>query len=187
MKKQNVKTVLNRLYVYIPLALIAILQNMLHESLHFLTARLFGESVLEVRLLTNGWLTSKVVYAIPMEQRTESYWLIIAWLPAIVTTLIGFIVYFNRARLITPFAPLNLGIWYVGALFMTIDPVYFGLLSWFMERSDINAAELFGWSAIPFQVIALLVSVAAIRLVLSWQQEARSSLHRYRLHGLETS
>jgi hypothetical protein len=70
---------------------------------------------------------------------------------------------------------------------MTIDPVYFGLLSWFMERSDINAAELFGWSAIPFQVIALLVSVAAIRLVLSWQQEARSSLHRYRLHGLETS
>jgi hypothetical protein len=181
-----VKIFLNRLYVYIPLALVAILQNTTHEFLHYITARIFGENVLEFRLLTNGWLTSQVIYATPMEQRIEFHWLAIAWLPAIVTTLIGFIVYVNRARLITPFAPLNLGIWYVGTLFMTIDPVYFGILSWFMERSDVNAAEIFGWSAVPFQIIALLVSVAAIRLVLNWRQEARSDLHRYRLHSLET-
>jgi hypothetical protein len=179
------KTIFNRLYVYVPLMLVAVLQNSIHESIHYVTARMFGENVLEFRLLTNGWLTSQVVYATPMEQRSEFHWLAIAWSPAIVTTLIGFIVYVNRARLITPFAPLNLGIWYVGVLFMTIDPVYFGILSWFMERSDVNAAEIFGWSAVPFQIIALLVSVAAIRLVLNWRQEARSDLHRYRLSTME--
>jgi hypothetical protein len=180
------KTILNRLYVYVPLMLAAVLQNIIHESLHYAAARMFGENVLEFRLLTNGWLTSQVIYATPMEQRTEFHWLVIAWLPAIVTTLIGFSVYANRARLITAFAPLNLGIWYVGALFMTIDPVYFGVLSWFMKRSDVNAADIFGWSAVPFQIIALLVGVAAIRLVLNWRQEARSDLHRYRLHSLES-
>ena len=179
------KIFLNRLYVYIPLALVAILQNTIHEFLHYITARIFGESILEFRLLTNGWLTSQVIYATPMEKRTEFYWLAIAWLPAIVTTLIGFIVYFNRARLITNSAPLNLGIWYVGALFMTIDPVYFGVLSWFMERSDVNAAEILGWSAAPFQIIALLVSVVAIRLVLNWRQEARTDLHSYRIPRME--
>jgi hypothetical protein len=181
------KTIFNRLYVYVPLMLAAVVQNMIHESLHYVTARMFGENVLEFRLLTNGWLTSQVIYATPMEQRTEFYWLAIAWLPAIITTLIGFIVYFNRARLVTPFAPLNLGIWYVGALFMTIDPVYFGILSWFMERSDVNAVEIFGWSAVPFRIMALLVSAVAIRLVLNWRQEARSDLACYRLHSLETS
>lgn len=177
------KTILSRLYVYFVLMLAALLQNLTHESMHYAAARIFGEKVLEFRLLTNGWLTSQVIYATPMEQRAESYWLAIAWLPAILTTLIGFVVYLNRARWITTFAPLNLGIWYVGALFMTIDPVYFGILSWFMERSDVNAAEIMGWSAAPVQALALLVSVAAIRLVLHWRQEARSHLDRYRLHS----
>lgn len=181
------KTILNRLYVYLTLALVAIFQNILHESLHYATARMFGEKVLEFRMLTNGWLTSQVIYTTPMEQRAEVYWLVIAWLPAIVTTLIGFIVYFNRARLVTSLAPLNLGIWYVGVLFMTIDPVYFGILSWFMKRSDVNAAEILGWSTVPFQIIGLLVAVVAIRLALSWRQEARFELDRYRLPGVESS
>lgn len=177
------KMILNRLYVYIPLALVAVLQNVIHEFLHYVTARMFGENILEFRLLTNGWLTSQVIYATPMEQRTETYWLVIAWLPAILTTLIGFIVYFNRTYVVTSLAPLNLGIWYVGVLFMTIDPVYFGILSWFMERSDVNAAEILGWSAVPFQIIGLLVSVVAIRLALNWRQEVRLELDRYRLPG----
>ncbi len=180
------KTILNRLYVYATLALVAVLQNTIHESLHYLAARMFGEKILEFRLLTNGWLTSQVIYATPMEQRAEAYWLLIAWLPAIVTTLIGFVVYANRSRLITRWAPLNLGIWYVGALFMTIDPIYFGVLSWFMGRSDVNAAEILGWSAIPFQIAALLVSIFAIKLVLDWRQEARTNLHRYHISSMET-
>jgi hypothetical protein len=181
-----VKLILSRVYVYIPLALVALLQNVIHESLHYITAGAFGETILEFRLLTNGWLTSQVIYATPMEGRTGFYWLVIAWLPAIVTTGIGFMVYANRARLLTRWAPLNLGIWYIGILFMTIDPLYFGVLSWFMERSDVNAAEILGWSPIPFQVLGLLVSMFAIRLVLSWRQEARADLHRYRLQSLET-
>lgn len=180
------KTILDRLYVYATLAFVAVLQNTIHETLHYMTARLFGETILEFRLLTNGWLTSQVIYATPMEQRTGFYWLVIAWLPALVTTLIGFLVYANRSRWITSWAPLNLGIWYVGALFMTIDPLYFGVLSWFMERSDVNAAEILGWSAVPFQITALLVSIFAIKLVLNWRQEARTDLHRYRLSSTET-
>lgn len=180
------KTILNRLYVYIPLALVAVLQNTVHESIHYVTARMFGEKVLEFRLLTNGWLTSQVIYASPMEQRTEAYWLVIAWLPAVATTLIGFLVYANRNRWINPWTPLNLVIWYIGVLFMTIDPLYFGVLSWFMERSDVNAAEILGRSMVPFQIIGLLVGAVAIRLVLNWRQEAQTDLHRYRLSGMET-
>lgn len=180
------KMIVSRLYVYVPLALVAVLQNVIHESLHYVTARLFGETVLEFRLLTNGWLTSQVIYATPMEQRTGAYWLVIAWLPAIVTTLIGFLVYANRSRWITSWGPFNLVIWYVGVLFMTIDPLYFGVLSWFMERSDVNAAEILGLSAVPFQFTALLVSMFAIKFVLNWRQEARTDLQRYRISKMET-
>jgi hypothetical protein len=180
------KTILNRLYVYIPLALVAVLQNTVHESIHYVIARMFGENILEFRLLTNGWLTSQVIYASPMEQRTEAYWLVIAWLPAVLTTFIGFLVYANRNRWITSWAPLNLVIWYVGVLFMTIDPLYFGVLSWFMQRSDVNAAEILGWSTVPFKIIGLLVGAIAIRSVLNWRQEAQTDLRRYRLSGMET-
>jgi hypothetical protein len=181
------KLILNRLYIYFPLALAALLQNVVHESLHYITARMFGEGVLEFRLLTNGWLTSQVIYATPMQERTGFYWLVIAWLPAIVTTCIGFILYANRACLLTPWAPLNLGIWYIGVLFMTIDPVYFGVLSWFIQRSDVNAAEIVGWSPVPFQILGLRVSAIGIQLVLNWRQQARTQVQRYRLQSLETS
>lgn len=174
------KTIQNRIYVYIPLILIAILQNSIHESLHYLTARLFGETVLEFRLLTNGWLSSQVIYATPMEQRVGFFWLLIAWLPAIVTTLLGFVVYAIRKRLITPWPFANLGIWYVGVLFMTIDPLYFGALSWFMQRSDVNAAEIVGWPAWPFQLLALLVAGLGTKFVLDWRKEAQTHLETYR-------
>ena len=72
------KIILNRLYVYVPLMLVALLQNTFHESLHYAAARMFGENVLEFRLLTNGWLTSQVIYATPMEMRTGFHWLVIA-------------------------------------------------------------------------------------------------------------
>ena len=71
------KIIQNRIYVYIPLILIALLQNLIHEGLHFLLARAFGEGVLEFRMLTNGWLTSQVIYATPMDARSELHWLAI--------------------------------------------------------------------------------------------------------------
>lgn len=175
------KTILNRLYVYFLWIAVAVFQNVSHESLHFVAARAFGEEVLEFRLLTNGWLTSQVIYATPVEQRSEFYWLVVAWLPAIVTTLIGFLVYFNRARLITRFAPVNLAIWDIGVLFMIIDPLYFGVLSWFFEQSDVNAAAILGLSPIPFRILALIVLAIATRFTLRWRQEARTNLDRYRL------
>lgn len=178
------KTILNRLYVYVPLAMVALLQNFVHESLHYLTARFFGEQILEFRLLTNGWLTSQVIYATSIDQRSGIHWLAIAWLPALVTTLIGLMVYAFRQRLVTSWASLNLFLWYIGALFMTIDPVYFGVLSWFMNRSDVNAAEVVGWPAWPIQVAALAVSIFTVRLVLNWRAEARMELRRYRVSSL---
>lgn len=184
-KLQMRKTILHRLYVFVPLALVAILQNLVHEAIHYGAARIFGEAVLEFRFLTNGWLTSQVIYAAPMEQRVEWYWLVIAWLPAVITTLIGFVVYANRRRWITPWAPLNLVIWYIGALFMTVDPIYFGVLSWLIEGSDVNAAKIFGWSTVPFQIVGLLVSGLAFRMVLRWREESRGSLHQYQLPGME--
>lgn len=174
------KTIQNRLYVYIPLVVVALLQNSLHESLHYLTALLFGENVLEFRLLTNGWLTSQVIYATPMEQRAGFSWLVIAWLPAIVTTLIGFSIYAARKRLLTPWPPLNLGVWYVGVLFMTIDPLYFGALSWFMQRSDVNAAEIVGWPVWPFQILSILIAGLGIKFTLGWRKEAQTHLETYR-------
>ncbi len=174
------KIIQNRLYVYIPLILIAILQNSLHESLHYLAARLFGEGVLEFRLLTNGWLTSQVIYATPMEQRTGFSWLVIAWLPALATTLIGFVIYANRQRLITPWPIANLSLWYVGVLFMTIDPLYFGVISWFMQRSDVNAAVIVGWPVWPVQLFALLVAGLGIKFILNWRKEAQMHLETYR-------
>jgi hypothetical protein len=174
------KAIQNRLYITIPLFLVAILQNTVHEGLHYLTARMFGERVLEFRLLTNGWLTSQVIYATPMDERSGFYWLVIAWLPTIVTTLIGFTVYAARKRLLTPWPLANLGIWYIGVLFMTIDPLYFGVISWLMQRSDVNAAEIMGWPAWPFQILSLLILGLGIKLVISWRKEVQAQLYLYR-------
>jgi len=177
------KIIVNRLYVFVPLALAGLLQNLVHESLHYLAARLCGEAILEFRFLTNGWLTSQVIYATPVEERTGAHWLAIAWLPAIVTTLIGFTLYASRNRWLTPWPPLNLGLWYAGALFMTIDPLYFGVLSWLMRRSDVSAAEIIGWPTWPFQGAALAVAAWSLKLVLSWRREARRHLPHYSLPG----
>lgn len=175
-----VKTILNRLYVYIPFILMALLQNLVHEGLHFLLARVFGEGVTEFRFLTNGWLTSQVVYVTPMEARSGAHWLAIAWGPAVITTLIGYIFYWTRDRWLTKIPVLNLTLWNLGALFMLIDPLYFGVLSWFLGGSDVNAAELVGLPVWPFQLLRLAVLIVSLVLVLKWREQARGNLNRYR-------
>src|SRR5690606_2210310 len=82
-----------RLYFLIPVIMAALLQNAIHESTHYLAARVLNVEVLEFRFLTNGLLTSQVIYAVPVEERIGPHWLVIAWTPAVVTTLIGYLLY----------------------------------------------------------------------------------------------
>lgn len=117
----------NRIYVSLPLILVALFHNVVHESLHFLFASLFGEKVLEFRILTNGWGSSQVIFATPIESRRELYWLGIAWAPAVFTTLVGYLLYWKHETLITAQPLVNLFTGHLGALFMTIDPLYLGV------------------------------------------------------------
>jgi hypothetical protein len=71
--------VCKRLYFLVPAVLVALLQHTIHEGTHYVAARLLGVQVLEFRFLTNGVLTSQVVYATPVAERTGAGWLVIAW------------------------------------------------------------------------------------------------------------
>ncbi|MGD1993677.1 MAG: hypothetical protein PVI59_10825 [Anaerolineae bacterium] len=75
-----------RLYFLGPAVLAALLQHTIHESIHYVAALLLGEPVLEFRFLTNGMLTSQVVYATPVDERVGAHWLAIAWMPAVLVT-----------------------------------------------------------------------------------------------------
>ena len=169
------------LYIYLTLALVAIFHNLVHESMHYILARLSGVGILEFRFLTNGFLTSQVVYATPVDARTGAQWLLIGLGPTAITVLIGYTVYLLRHRLITTWPPLNLAIWYLGALFMTIDPVYIGFLSWFMQGSDANATETVGLPSWPVRIVAMALAVLGVWLVVQWRKEARTQVERYAL------
>jgi len=175
------KPVLKRLYLYIPLIAAALLQNIIHEGVHYGAAWLFGEEILEFRLFTNGWGTSQLVYATPVEQRLDGHWLLIAWLPLLVTILIGYAIYASREKLLTKSPVVNITVWYLGVMFMVIDPLYFGVLSWFFERSDVNAAELIGWPAWPFQLFGLLLLAFGVNFTLHWRAESQTHLEDYQL------
>lgn len=174
------RTLANRLYVYVPLVLVALFQNFVHEGLHYLLAAAFGDGVQAVRLLTNGWGTSQVIFATPAGERIGLHWLAIAWGPAVITTLFGYLVYWQRDRWVTKLPLANLVIWYLGALFMTIDPLYYGALSWFVGGSDVNAAQVAGLPSWPFQLFALGALAINIRLVLMWREQARGTPQLYR-------
>lgn len=175
------KAILKRFYLYIPLIAAALLQNVVHESTHFAAARLFGEEVLEFRLFTNGWGTSQVVFAAPAAQRTAGYWLVIALLPAVVTIIIGLLVYAFRDKLLTKSPAVNIFIWYFGVMFMVIDPVYFGVFSWFIPGSDVDAVSIIGWPAWPLRILGLLVLVIGIVFTLRWRKESQAHLEDYQL------
>lgn len=172
-----------RLYLYLPLAVVAVFQNLVHEGMHAVLAVLTGEGIQAFRFLTNGWLTSQVIYATPSANRTGAHWLLIALGPSVITVLIGLVVYALRNRLLTRWPPLNLTIWYVGALFLTIDPLYLGGLSWFMQGSDVNAVAVTGWPAWAVRLLALAICAGAIWVVLRWRGEARQHVERFSLVG----
>jgi len=115
-----------RLYFVLPAALMALLQHTIHESTHYLAARLLGEPVAEFHFLTGAMLTSRVIYATPVAERVGVQWLVIAWAPALLTTLIGYTLYASRHRWLTGIPLLNAGFWFATVYFLVVDPLYFG-------------------------------------------------------------
>lgn len=103
-----------RLYFLPPAVAAAVLHNVLHESIHYLTATLVDEAVSEFRLFTNGWGISQVVFATSIAERIGARWLFIAWSPAAATVLIGYLLYANRARWLSWRPSLNAAFWYGG-------------------------------------------------------------------------
>jgi len=168
-----------RLYFLIPAALAALMQHMIHETTHFVMARLLGVDVLEFRLLTNGWLSSQVVYATPAAERTGTRWLVIAWAPAILTTLIGYGLYLSRKRWLTDVMMLNAGMWFATAYFLVVDPLYFAVLAPFFGGGDVGAAAAVGWPRWPVHVVAAFVFLLNLRLVYELRQEAKTEPERY--------
>lgn len=168
-----------RLYFLVPAVLAALLQHTIHESTHYVVARLLNVEVLEFRFLTNGMLTSHVIYTTPVAERSGAHWLMIAWAPALVTTLIGYAFYLTRQRWLTSVPLLNAGLWFATAYFLVVDPLYFAVLSLFFGGGDVAAAEAVGWPRWPVHALAGLVLLLNLRLVYRLRQESKAQPERY--------
>ncbi len=168
-----------RLYFFIPALLTALLQHTVHESTHYLAALLLGEPVTEFRFLTNGLLTSQVIYATPVAERVGAHWLIIAWSPAVLTTIIGYALYASRHRWLTDITWLNAGFWFATVYFLVVDPLYLSILAPFVGGGDVAAVAAVGWPRWPIHLLAGLLLVINLRLVYSMRQEAKAQPERY--------
>ncbi|MFP3897019.1 MAG: hypothetical protein ACLFV5_09345 [Anaerolineales bacterium] len=94
-----------RLRFLVPALLAYLVHHTLHETIHYVMAVLFKEPVEAFHFLTHGRLTSRMVYATPVSERDAPYWLIIAWAPAVVTTLVGWVLYATRMRWLSRWSP----------------------------------------------------------------------------------
>jgi len=168
-----------RLYFLLPALLTALLQHTVHESAHFLLARLFGMEVIEFRFLTNGMFTSRVIYATPVAERTGAHWLAIAWGPAVLTTFIGYVLYLTRRRWLTDVPLLNAGLWFATVYFLVVDTLYFAVLAPFFGGGDVGAAAAVGWPRWPVHLVAGLVLLFNLWLVYRLRQESKTQPERY--------
>jgi len=168
-----------RLFFLLPAILAALFHNALHESMHYIAARLLNEEVLEFRFLTNGLLTSQVIYATPTAQREGAHWLIIAWSPAVLTTTIGYVLFLTRRRWLTQIPLMNAGLWFATAYFLIGDPLYFGLLAPFFGGGDVKAVEVVGWPLWPVQLLAGIVLLFNLWLVYRLRRESKAQPERY--------
>ena len=171
-------TARRRAYFFALAVAAALLHNVVHESVHLLAATLVGESVEAFRLFTNGWGTSQVVFATPVEARQGASWLVIAWTPAVVTTALGFLTYLNRRRLLGPWKVVNAFVFFVAVFFMMLDPFYFGVLS-SLIGGDIGAAAAVGLPTWPVRAVALAVLALGVLAYRRWRGEARGEPDRY--------
>jgi len=166
-------------YIF-PWVLVALVQNLIHEGVHFAVGRFAGEGVAQFRFLTNGWGTSQVVFATPVAERAGAHWLAIAWSPAVATVLIGYLLYLNRNRLIVRGGTLtNITVWYAGIIFLVLDPLYYAVLSVF-TGGDVEAVAAVGWSPWPVRAVAAVVLVLNVGLILRWAADAKRHSERYR-------
>ena len=172
-----------RLYFFLPALVVALLHNLVHEGIHYLAANLLGEEVLEFRFLTNGWGTSQVIFATPVDERAGAHWLVIAWAPSVVTVAIGYLVYLNRERWWTRWRWINAGIWYAALFFLCLDPFYLGLLSLLMG-SDLDAVAAVGWSPWPTRLLVLTVLAVNAWLLVRWSRQARKRARTAERPGL---
>jgi hypothetical protein len=161
--------VVRRLRYLVLAAPIVVGHNLIHEATHYLAALAFGEGVLEFRFLSNGLGTSQVVFASPVAARTGWHWLVIAWAPSVVTTLIGYALYAGRTR---PHRNrlVALCALYAGFFFLLLDPFYLSVLS-LLVGGDIGAASAAGWPLWPVRAAALLVLILNVCLVRRWLEE----------------
>lgn len=164
-----------RLYFLSAAALMAVAHNLIHEVMHYLMARLLGEPVLAFHFLTNGWGTSRVVYGTPMAARTGWEWLVIAWAPAVVTVLLGYLLYARHRDWLTGRPWINAALWFATIYFLCLDPFYFGVLSFFIPGSDAYAVEMVNWPLWPVQLVGLSVLVA--NAVLAWRLKQFANGH----------
>lgn len=160
------------------MVLAALLHNAVHEGTHYLAATALGEEVLEFRFLTNGWGTSQVIFATSPDARFGLHWLVIAWLPAVLTVFLGYAVFLGRKRLISRVRYINLLVWYVGFLFLLLDPFYFAVLS-LITGGDIEAAAAVGWAMWPLRLAASVILALNVRLMVHWRREAVRSPDLY--------
>jgi len=169
-----------RLYFVIPAVLAALLQHTIHEAVHYVVARLLNEEVLAFHFLTNGMLTSRVVYAAPVAERSGAHWLLIAWAPAVVTTVIGYALYVARERWLTGIPLLNAGLWFATVYFLVVDPLYFAVIAPFVGGGgDVGAAAAVGWPRWPVHLVAGLVLLFNLRLVYRLRHESKAQPDRY--------
>lgn len=168
-----------RLYFLAPAVLAALLQHTLHETTHYVMAQLLNVEVLAFRFLTNGLLTSQVIYATPVGERVGAHWLLIAWAPAVVTTSIGYGLYLTRRRWLTKIPILNAGLWFATVYFLIVDPLYFAVLAPFFGGGDVAAAAAVGWPRWPIHVLGGLVTAFNAYLVYKLRQEAKGQPELY--------
>jgi len=171
-----------RVYFWLPAVVTALVHNLIHESVHYFAARLFREDVLEFRFLSNGWGTSQVIFATPPGERVGAHWLVIAWAPAVVTVLIGYVIYVNRKRWWTQWRLVNGGIWYAALFFLCLDPFYLAVLS-LLFGGDVNAVAAMDWSPWPVRLVALIFFAFNAWLMVRWWREARAHPERYPVPG----
>lgn len=158
-----------RLRYLVLAAPIVVGHNLIHEATHYLAALAYGEGVVAFRFLSNGLGSSQVVFASPVAARTGWHWLIIAWAPSVVTTLIGYALYASRARLRSNRWVALLAL-YAGFFFLLLDPFYLSVLS-LLVGGDIGAASVVGWPLWPVRAVALLVLIVNLCLVRRWLAE----------------
>ena len=167
-----------RAYFLLPAAVAALVHNAFHEWVHLAAAWALGERVLEFRLLTNGWGTSQVIFATPVDERSGAAWLVIAWAPAVLTTLVGYALYLARGRLLGRVKLLNVQLWFLGVFFLLLDPLYLGVLS-LVVGGVIGAVAAVGWSPWPVRLVAILLLFVNVRLFLNWRRESSAQPHRF--------